>query len=169
MSRIPVRGWRIKKNRRGSDRYADGVTLREPGIGTSVPTLVRYEQKCQSKMSCLRTFATIRLWLFFEFSLAIYVLSTKDYGVITLIATKFLSLRLKRRRWWWWFKSLGAARLRCKTCSRCRGPSYQAWTFTSVEGRVEEMQQRRWFQKNNILRTRYGCFPRAIPAWARRS
>ena len=36
MSRIPVQGGRIKKNKRGSDHYVDGVTLCEPDVGSSV-------------------------------------------------------------------------------------------------------------------------------------
>ena len=38
MTRIPGHSGRIKKNKRGSERYVDGVTLREPGIGSSVRT-----------------------------------------------------------------------------------------------------------------------------------
>ena len=38
MSGLSVQAGRIKKNRRGSDRYVDGVTLCEPGVGTSVHT-----------------------------------------------------------------------------------------------------------------------------------
>ena len=38
MSGISVQGGRIKKNKRGSDRYVDGVTLREPEVGTSIRT-----------------------------------------------------------------------------------------------------------------------------------
>ena len=38
MSGIPVRDGRIKKNKRGCDRYVDGVTLSEPGVGENIRT-----------------------------------------------------------------------------------------------------------------------------------
>ena len=38
MSGFPIQGGRINNNKRGSDRYLDGFTLREPGVGTSVHT-----------------------------------------------------------------------------------------------------------------------------------
>ena len=38
MSALPVTDGRIKKNKRGLDRYVDGVNLREPGVETSVHT-----------------------------------------------------------------------------------------------------------------------------------
>ena len=38
MSGLSVQAGRIKKNECGSDRYFDGVTLREPGVETSVHT-----------------------------------------------------------------------------------------------------------------------------------
>ena len=36
MNRIPVQSGRIKKNKRGPERYVDGMTLREPGLRESV-------------------------------------------------------------------------------------------------------------------------------------
>ena len=38
MCGVSVQAGRIKKNKCGSDRYAEGVTLREPRVGTSVHT-----------------------------------------------------------------------------------------------------------------------------------
>ena len=38
MSGLPVQAGRMKNNKRASDRYVDGVTLRELGVGTSVDT-----------------------------------------------------------------------------------------------------------------------------------
>ena len=38
MTRISVHSGRIKKNKRGSERYVDGVALREPGVGSRVHT-----------------------------------------------------------------------------------------------------------------------------------
>ena len=38
MTRIPVHSEKIKKNKCGSERHVDGLTLREPGVESSVRT-----------------------------------------------------------------------------------------------------------------------------------
>ena len=38
MNKIPVKDGRIKRNKRGLDRYVDGATLCEPGVGESIRT-----------------------------------------------------------------------------------------------------------------------------------
>ena len=58
---IPVQGGKINKNKRGTDRYVDGVTLREPGVGTSVHSARRVRTEMSKEVSRLRKFAMSRL------------------------------------------------------------------------------------------------------------
>ena len=54
---------KIKKNKRGSERYADGVTLREPRVGSSVRTarVVRTEMSKEVTAANVRDTSTLTL------------------------------------------------------------------------------------------------------------
>ena len=91
MSGIPVQGGRIKKNKRGSDRYADDVwsCLHQELEQMFVPHL-RYELKCKRNRSRLRTFETPGPGPFLKFALGIYAPSMNTCGVAMLMVTMFL-------------------------------------------------------------------------------